>query len=54
MIELLIGLAVLGVLFWLVLKLPMADPFPGLIRVVAIVLAIILVLRFAGQYLPTF
>lgn len=37
-------LVVLGLLLYLVLQIPMAEPFPTLIRVVAIVLAVVWVI----------
>lgn len=53
MIELLIGIVVIGLLFYLVEQIPMAAPFPAIVRVVAVVAAILLVLRVLGGYVPS-
>ncbi len=50
--ELIISLAVLGLVFYLIGLIPMASPFPEIIRVVAVVIAIVLVLRFLGVAVP--
>lgn len=46
--ELLIALAVLGLIFYLIQMIPMAAPFPQIIRVVAIIIAVVLVLQWLG------
>lgn len=53
-ISLIIGLAVLGVAFYLISLIPMASPFPEIIRVVAIIIAVVMVLQALGfSGLPT-
>lgn len=41
-------LVLLGLLFYIVTLIPMAEPFPQVIRVVAIVIAVLLVLGAFG------
>lgn len=48
MITLLATLVVLGLVFYLVTLIPMMEPFPQIIRVVAILVAVVLVLQFLG------
>lgn len=48
MISLIIALVVLGIIFYLVEMIPMAAPFPTLVRVVAIIIAVVLILQFLG------
>jgi len=48
MITLLATLVVLGLVFYLITLIPMADPFPKIIRIVAIIIAVILVLNALG------
>jgi len=48
MISLLIALVVLGLIFYFIEMIPMAAPFPTIIRVVAILIAVVLVLQFLG------
>lgn len=50
MISLLITLVVLGVVFYCVSLIPMAEPFPTIIRVLAILIAVLLVLDFLGVH----
>lgn len=45
-IGLIVLLVILGLLFFLVEQIPMAAPYPTIIRVIAIVFAILLVLNF--------
>lgn len=45
MISLVVTLVVLGLLFYLVTLIPMAEPFPTIIRVVAIIIAVLLVVN---------
>ena len=54
--ELIISLIVLGLVFYFINMIPMADPFPQIIKVVAIILAVVLVLNFLGinTGLPSF
>lgn len=48
MTSLIVTLIILGVVFYFVDMIPMADPFPRIIKVIAIILAVLLVLRFLG------
>lgn len=48
MISLLATLVVLGLVFYLVTLIPMAEPFPTIIRVVAILIVVVLVLQALG------
>lgn len=53
MITVLGELIVLGVLFYLIGLIPMAEPFPQIIRVVAIIIAVLLVLQLFGlNFIP--
>lgn len=53
MISLITTLIILGLVFYFINMIPMAEPFPNIIRVVAIVIAIVIVLNFLGiQTLP--
>lgn len=52
MIELLGTLVVLGLVFYLITLIPMAEPFPTIIRVVAIIIAVVMVLRALGIAIP--
>lgn len=47
-ITLVITLIVLGLVFYCVSLIPMASPFPEIIRVVAVIIAILLLLQFLG------
>lgn len=48
MISLLATLVILGLVFYLVTLIPMAEPFPTVIRVVAIIIAVLIVLQWLG------
>lgn len=48
MITLLATLVVLGLVYYLITLIPMGEPFPQIIRVVAILIAVVLVLQFLG------
>ncbi len=48
LIALIVGLIVLGVIFYLVTLLPLAEPFPTLLKVVVVIAAI---LWLASRYL---
>jgi hypothetical protein len=48
MLTLLATLVVLGLVFYLVNLIPMAEPFPQIIRVVAILIAVVLILQALG------
>lgn len=49
MIELIIGLAVLGLIWWLVdTYIPIAEPFKTIIRVLIVILLIVWILNFFG------
>lgn len=48
MLELLATLVVLGIVFYIVTLIPMGEPFPQIIRVVAILIAVVLILNFLG------
>jgi VIT1/CCC1 family predicted Fe2+/Mn2+ transporter len=50
--SLIITLIVLGVIFYFIGMLPMAEPFPSIIRAVAVIIAIILVLGALGFAVP--
>jgi VIT1/CCC1 family predicted Fe2+/Mn2+ transporter len=54
MLSLLATLVVLGIVFYLIELIPMASPFPQIIRVVAVLIAIFIVLNAFGvnTYLP--
>lgn len=47
-IQLLVELVILGVIFYFVESIPMAAPFLTIIRIVAILVAIVLLLQFFG------
>lgn len=51
MLSLLATLVVLGLVFYLVTLIPMMDPFPQVIRVVAILIAVILILNALGIHI---
>lgn len=46
--SLIITLIVLGLIFYFIEMIPMAAPFPIIIRVIAILIAVVLVLQFLG------
>lgn len=48
MISLIVTLVVLGLLFYCIQIIPMAEPFPTIIRVVAIIIAVLIILQFFG------
>lgn len=48
MLELLATLVILGLVFYIVTLIPMAEPFPQIIRVVAILIAVVLILNALG------
>lgn len=48
MVSLILTLVVLGLVFYCISLLPMAEPFPTIIKVVAIIIAIVLLLQFLG------
>lgn len=50
MISLIIFLIILGLGYWLVTLIPLPDPFPVIIRVVFIILAILAVAQAFGFY----
>lgn len=47
-VGLLITLVVLGLIFYCIELIPMAAPFPTIIRVVAVIIALLIVLQFFG------
>lgn len=47
-VGLIITLVVLGLIFYCIELIPMAAPFPVIIRVVAIIIALLIVLNFFG------
>lgn len=51
MIELLVSIVVIGLAVWLIGLLPLPEPFPLVIKVVAIIAVIVMILRFAGVVL---
>lgn len=48
MLELIAALIILGIVFYLITLIPMAEPFPQIIRVVAIIIAVVLILNALG------
>lgn len=50
MITLIATLILLGLVFYFIEMIPMAAPFPQIIRVVAMLVAVILVLNFLGVH----
>lgn len=46
--ELLIALIILGLVFYFIEMIPLADPFPKIIKIVAIIIAVVLVLQWLG------
>lgn len=48
MISLIITLVVLGLIFYCIELIPMAAPFPTIIRVVAVIIALLIILQFFG------
>lgn len=49
---LILTLIVLGVIFYFINMIPLADPFPAIIRAIAVIIAIVLVLQFLGVNVP--
>lgn len=47
---LIISLTLLGVVFYFIDMIPMADPFPRIIKVLAIILAVAMILQFFGVH----
>ena len=54
LISLVVLCLVLGLIYWLIMQLPIPEPFAGIIRVCVIVICILLVLGvlFGGVQLP--
>lgn len=50
MLTLLATLVLLGLVFYIVQLIPMAEPFPQIIRIVAIIIAVVLILDFLGLH----
>jgi hypothetical protein len=48
MISLIVALIVLGLLFWLVSLIPLPAPFPMIIKVIFIIIAVVTVLNAFG------
>lgn len=48
MISLIATLIILGLIFYFIEMIPMAAPFPTIVRAVAVLLAVILILQFLG------
>lgn len=48
MLELLATLVILGLVFYIVMLIPMAEPFPQIIKIVAILIAVVLILNALG------
>lgn len=46
--EIIIALILLGLVFYFIEMIPMAAPFPKIIKVVAIIIAVVLVLQWLG------
>ena len=51
MISLLVTLIVLGVVFFFIEMLPLAHPFPTIVRVVAVLIALVVILNFLGIHI---
>lgn len=51
MLELLATLIILGLVFYIITLIPMAEPFPQIIRIVAIIIAVVLILNALGFHL---
>lgn len=52
MIALIITLVVLGLIYWAVSLIPLPDPFPTIIKVLFVVVAVVYLLRALGVSLP--
>lgn len=48
MISFILTLVVLGLIFYCIQLIPMAAPFPTIIKVVVIIIAILMLLQFVG------
>ena len=46
--EIIITLILLGLVFYFIQMIPMASPFPEIIRVVAILIAVVMVVQWLG------
>lgn len=46
--SLIVSLIILGLIFYFIEMIPLAEPFGKIIRVVAIIVAVVLVLQFFG------
>lgn len=51
MLELIALLIILGLVFYFINLIPMAEPFPQIIRVVAILIAVVLILNALGIHI---
>lgn len=49
---LILALIVLGVIFYFINMIPMAEPFPAIVKAVAIIIAVVLVLQALGVNVP--
>lgn len=47
-VGLIVTLVVLGLIFYCIELIPMAAPFPTIVRVVAVIIALLLILQFFG------
>lgn len=50
--SLIITLIILGVIFYFINMIPMSEPFPAIIKAVAVLIALILVLQALGVNIP--
>ena len=48
MISLVVWIIVLGLLYWLTTLLPLPEPFPLIVKVLFVIIAILALLSFAG------
>ncbi len=55
MISLIIALVILGLIYWAVSLIPLPDPFPQIVKVIFIIIAVVYVLNALGVHtgLPT-
>lgn len=51
MITLLATLIILGLIFYFIEMIPMAAPFPAIVRAVAVIIAVVTVLNFLGIHI---
>ncbi len=49
---LILALIVLGVIFYFVDMIPMAAPFPAIVKAIAVIIALVLVLQALGVAVP--